>query len=195
MVHVPNFVNLADFEPSVQAGDYFLYFGRLAPEKGLSTLIKASAAAGVRLKVVGTGPDEALLKALAAQLDHPVEFDGYLSGAALHEAIRGARAVVLPSEWYENAPVSVLEAYALGVPVIGADIGGIPEMVRSGETGQIVASADGSALSDVLENFAAAADADVHAMGMAGRAWAGESFSTELHMERVQAVLVQIGLQ
>ena len=65
-----------------------------------------------------------------AETGADVEFLGYLSGAALHEAVRSARAVVLPSEWYENAPMSVLEAYALGKPVIGARIGGIPELIR-----------------------------------------------------------------
>ena len=67
---------------------------------------------------------------LAAEVGADVEFLGFLTGAALHDAIRSARAVVLPSEWYENAPMSVLEAYALGKPVIGARIGGIPELVR-----------------------------------------------------------------
>ena len=60
---------------------------------------------------------------------------GYLSGEALHRLIGQAKALVLPSEWYENAPISVLEAYALETPVIGAKIGGIPEMILEGETG------------------------------------------------------------
>ena len=97
--------------------------------------MRAAKAAGVTLKIAGTGPIEAELHALQAELQGDIEFLGYRSGAALHALIREARAVVLPSEWYENAPMSVLESFALGTPVIGARIGGIPEMVMDGETG------------------------------------------------------------
>ena len=66
LVHVPNWVDAAAFEPRFEPGRHVLYFGRLAPEKGVATLIRASAAAGVPLKLAGTGPEEATLRALAA---------------------------------------------------------------------------------------------------------------------------------
>ena len=194
MVQIPNFVHAEAFEPATAAGSYFLYFGRLAPEKGLVTLIRAAAQARVPLKVVGTGPEQAALEALAGELEHPVEFAGYQTGAALHRYIRDARAVVLPSEWYENAPVSVLEAYALGVPVVGADIGGIPEMIRAGETGSVVPSADVDALAAELARLTAASDADVHELGRTGRAWVQESYSAELHFERLRALFNDLGV-
>ena len=133
MVHIPNFVDAQAFEPGDSAGSYFLYFGRLAPEKGVGTLLEAAVAADVALKLVGTGPEEDNLKATAERLGANVEFCGYQTGADLHRLVREARAVVLPSEWYENGPMSVLESYALGTPVLGADIGGIPEMIRDGD--------------------------------------------------------------
>lgn len=133
--YIPNYVDSTRFEPGYAAGNYFLYFGRLAPEKGIGTLMRAAKAAGVTLKIAGTGPIEGELHALQAELQGDIEFLGYRSGAELHTLIREARAVVLPSEWYENAPMSVLESFALGTPVIGARIGGIPEMVIEGETG------------------------------------------------------------
>jgi glycosyltransferase involved in cell wall biosynthesis len=83
----------------------------------------------VPLKLAGSGPEESALRDLNAELGEVGEFLGFKSGDALHALIRGARAVVLPSQWYENAPMSVLEAFALGKPVIGADIGGIPELI------------------------------------------------------------------
>ena len=74
---------------------------------------------------------------------------GFCSGEALWKQVREARALVLPSEWYENAPMSVLEAYASGTPVIGADIGGIPEMIDA-DTGWVFRSGDAEDLARVL---------------------------------------------
>src|SRR5579863_2465740 len=133
--HIPNFVDLPHFKPSYSAGRPFVYFGRATRQKGVATLIRAVAEASVPLLVAGTGPDLASLQELAASLGADVTFLGHLSGQTLHDIVRSARAVVLPSQGYENAPMSILEAYALGKPVIGARIGGIPELVRESETG------------------------------------------------------------
>ena len=121
------------------------------PEKGVATLVKAAAQARVRLRIIGTGPEEACLRQLAQELGGDVEFTGYLSGSQLHAAISSARAVVLPSEWYENAPISVMEASALARPVIGAKIGGIPELIREDETGFVFRAGNVDALAAVLE--------------------------------------------
>ncbi len=94
------------------------------------------------------------MKALAAEAGGDVTFAGYVSGERLHQLIGEAKALVLPSEWYENAPISILEAYALGVPVIGADIGGIPEMIIESETGMVSRTGDIDDLARVLGDFA-----------------------------------------
>jgi glycosyltransferase involved in cell wall biosynthesis len=186
--YLPNFVDVSRYRPAEAAGDHFLYFGRLAPEKGVATLIRAGHAAGVPVRIVGTGPEEANLRRLAGELGGSVEFFGYLTGEALHEAVRQARAVVLPSEWYENAPMSVLEAYALGVPVIGADIGGIPELIREGETGACYPSGNVEALAEVLTRFQRLPDADVRAMGRAAGELVRSEFSSTLYSERLLAL-------
>ncbi len=138
--HIPNSIDVDAFEASEEPGDAFVYLGRLVPEKGVATLVKAAAKARVRLRIIGTGPEEAALRRLAQDLGGDVEFTGYLSGAELRAAISSARAVVIPSEWYENAPISVMEASALARPIIGANIGGIPELIRQEETGFIFES-------------------------------------------------------
>src|SRR5690606_19560365 len=118
--YIPNFIDATALAPSFAPGRGFVYFGRLAREKGLATLVRAAALAGVPVRILGSGEQEQALRRLAAELDATnVSFEGFVSGSALHAMIRSARAVVLPSEWYENAPMSVLEAYALGRPVIG----------------------------------------------------------------------------
>lgn len=184
-VHIPNFVDVSALEPAGAPGRAFIYVGRLAPEKGLGTFIEAVARAGVQAQIVGTGPEEEALRALAAKTGADVEFLGYRSGDALFDAIRGARAMVLPSEWYENAPMSVLESYALERPVLGADIGGIPELIRDGRTGGIFKSGDVESLAACLRRFDSMPDAEVIRMGREAREWVVADFSAERYRDRV----------
>jgi glycosyltransferase involved in cell wall biosynthesis len=122
-----------------------------------------------------------------------VEFPGYLSGDGLHEAIRRARAVVLPSEWYENAPMSVLEAYARGIPVIGANVGGIPELVTE-QTGTVFRSGDVEALAAALRRFADLPDAAITDMGRAARALVEKEFSRPVYERRLLALYRHLGV-
>jgi glycosyltransferase involved in cell wall biosynthesis len=191
--HIPNFVDIDAHVPSFEAGQDFVYFGRLSREKGLATVVRAAALSGQRVKLVGTGPEEAALRALAAELSAPVEFAGFQTGTALHEHIRGARAVVLASECYENAPLSILEGYALGRPAIGAGIAGIPELVREGETGFVFEVGQPEALAAALSKVAALPDATLSEMGRAGRQWVEGSFGPAHYAQRMQDLYSEIG--
>lgn len=193
-VHVPNFVDCAVHRPNYTPGSAFLYFGRLGPEKGVRTLIEAAAAARVPLWIAGSGPEETMLRQHAAQLGADVTFLGYQSGDALHDCVRRARAVVLPSEWYENAPISVLESYALGKPVIGAAIGGIPELIREGQTGATFASGDAAALAAVLRDFADTPAKRLADMGHVARAWVENCFTAERYIERLMHLYSEFGI-
>lgn len=116
-------------------GDYFLYFGRLSHEKGVELVIDAfKEFSSAKLKVVGTGPIESELKQKAAGFDN-IEFVGFKYGEELHNLIRNAIFVIVPSQWYENNPMTIVEAYSFGTPVIGSDLGGIPEIIKDGATG------------------------------------------------------------
>jgi len=189
-VHIPNYVDATRFEPGYNSEDYFLYFGRLAPEKGVATLMRAAKAARVKLKIVGSGPLEADLHALQGELQGNIEFLGYRSGADLHSLIRDARSMVLPSEWYENAPMSVLESYALGTPVIGARIGGIPEMMNEGETGWSFESGSVDQLTTLLAKLAAAPVSELEQAGRAARDFVTQKFN---RADYVQATLAMYG--
>jgi glycosyltransferase involved in cell wall biosynthesis len=193
ITHVPNYVDIDKYTPVPAAGDYFVFFGRLSREKGLDTLIRSAAKAGARLRIVGTGPDAETLAQLVDTLQADVEFTGYRSGADLHAEVANARAVVLPSEWYENGPISVLEAYALSTPVIGADIGGIPEFIRRGETGDVFETGSVAELADMLGRFQAAPDQAIIDMGRAGRQWVEEDFTPARYRERILSVFAAAG--
>lgn len=139
--------NLADKildVPSRKTDKYFLFFGRLSYEKGVKTLISAFRdMPHSKLKIAGTGPLENELKDYTkANNVTNVEFLGYKSGKELTDLVENAYFIVVPSEWYENNPMTIIEGYSAGVPVIGANIGGIPEIIKEGKTGYLFAPAD-----------------------------------------------------
>ncbi|WP_117192192.1 glycosyltransferase family 4 protein [Rhizobium terrae] len=185
LVHIPNFVDAERFSTDWAEGDYFVFAGRLAPEKGIATLIRAAAKAKQKLVIAGTGEEEAMLKSLAESTGADVTFAGYLSGEKLFQLIGQSRGLVLPSEWYENAPISILEAYALGRPVIGAAIGGIPEMVYEGETGLTAKAGSVEDLAERLADLASRPAAERAAMGLKGRNWVLQEFSRHAYRQRM----------
>lgn len=111
-------------------GNYLLYFGRLGAEKGIDTLLNAISATKEKLKIVGSGEEEEKLKTKAESLKLKVEFLGYKSGEELRLLINGAKAIIMPSIWQENMPLSLLEAMSLGKAVIASRIGGFPEIIE-----------------------------------------------------------------
>jgi glycosyltransferase involved in cell wall biosynthesis len=191
--YVPNFVSADSFEPCYAPGMRFVYFGRLAREKGVATLIRAAAAAKVPLDVIGTGPLEAELRALAEGSD--VRFLGFMTGAKLNAAIASARAVVVPSEVYENAPLAVLEGAALGKPLIVARIGGVPELVVENESSWSFAPGSVAELSATLRRVADMPDADLAAAGMAARRHVEREFSPQRYLERIRTIYSKLGVE
>lgn len=124
------------------AGGHALYVGRLTREKGLLTLLEAwrgpdghPLGARLPLKVAGDGPLLAEVQRRAAGLEG-VEVLGQQSREEVGALIRGARCLIVPSEWYETFGLVVLEAYAAGVPVVASDIGSLSSLVEHGVTGR-----------------------------------------------------------
>jgi glycosyltransferase involved in cell wall biosynthesis len=185
--YIPNFVDAESIEADYEPGDRFTFFGRLSGEKGIGTLIDAAAKAGVRLDIIGTGPDSDALKAKAESLGVDATFPGFVSGQALFDRIRAARAVVLPSEWYENAPISILEAFAAGKPVIGANIGGIPELITE-DRGRSFEAFSSDSLASRLSEFASMPAADIAEMGQKSREYVTANHSRAVYLERCSSV-------
>jgi glycosyltransferase involved in cell wall biosynthesis len=181
--HVPNFVDHETVRSSSPRGNHFVYFGRLSTEKGVDTLLEAAIRAKVELRLIGSGPVESALRKRVEASGAQVRFLGHLTGPSLWENVGGARAAVLPSECYENAPLSILEAYACAVPVIGARIGGIPELVLEGETGSLFESGNVDSLTDELGRYAAMSPAHIDGMGQRAREWVTQRFTPERHIE------------
>jgi glycosyltransferase involved in cell wall biosynthesis len=192
IAYIPNCIDASQFTPWCHEGNYFVYAGRLAPEKGLATLVRAVALSRQRLVVAGSGPDEAALRHLADELGADVIFAGHLDKPALKRLIGEARALVLPSEWYENAPVSVLEAYALGRPVIGTRIGGIPELVIDNETGVLVQPGSVAMLAEALVGVAGLPRTTRNRLGANGRNWVRREFTPDKYRDRTMELYDEV---
>lgn len=187
VVHVPHFVETADKVPEYQDKGYILFIGRLTEEKGVEVLLRAmEQLPHVPCKIVGTGPEEAQLHLLGDRMAH-VSFEGYQSGEALWQFIRGARAVVVPSVWNEVFGLVALEAMAFGKPVIASNIGALPEVVIDRLTGFLVPAGDIHALREAV---ARVAEDPVLAtqMGRAGRALIEREFNAEKHYLRLMEI-------
>lgn len=147
-VAIHNFLDEIPWK-EVEKEDYVLYFGRYSEEKGIRTLIEAAKRLpDVNFIFAGKGP----LEDLVVNVEN-IKNVGFKSGEELENLIRKARVSVYPSEWYENCPFSVMESQLYGTPVIGANIGGIPELIRVGETGLLYKSGDVDALCDAIHEI------------------------------------------
>jgi glycosyltransferase involved in cell wall biosynthesis len=187
-VHVPNFVDEDKMQPSFTPGRAVVYFGRLSAEKGLLTLARAAGIAKVPVRILGDGPLRESLQAEAARSGADMVFKGHLTGQELWSEVKSARACVLPAEGYENAPMSVLESYALGKPVIGADIGGIPELIRHGSIGWIFQSGNEKELATALRRVADLPDSAIEAAGREARATVEKEYSRARYWQRMTAL-------
>lgn len=158
--YVPNFLpdGSKKSNETCNSSDYadcYLFVGRLSYEKGILTLIRAIRGTNRKLVIVGTGPLEGDIKSLisAYNLVDQVTMTGFLASEQVHDLVKGAKGLIVPSEWYENAPISILEALAYGKVVIASNIGGIPEMVHHKKNGFLFKYGDVDDLRDSLTQF------------------------------------------
>lgn len=131
--------------------NYYCYVGRLSHEKGVNTLLEAAKQLPYKLMVIGGGPLSDELKAKANDSKGSIEFVGYKQWDEIKTLVGKARFTVIPSEWYENNPLSVIEAQCLGTPVLGANIGGIPELIDNEVTGMTFESRNVDDLTKKIE--------------------------------------------
>lgn len=169
-----NFVTPSEGSPQPPNERYYLYCGRLSHEKGLGLLCEAFAKRPHdHLKIAGDGPLSETLRNTYSRYAN-IQFLGKLDTVSLQAQIRGAWFTIAPSEWYENNPMSILESFSAGTPVIAAAIGGIPELVHEGRTGLLFKPSSAEELSACLEHASALSiDARMsfaeHAIGLVRR--------------------------
>lgn len=146
LVVMHNFLTAEALEVTEEKEDYVLYFGRYAKEKGIETLLEVcKELPDIPFVFAGSGP----LKEEVAKVSN-IKDVGFYSGDALKNLISKARFSIYPSEWYENCPFSVMESQMYGTPVIGADVGGIPELIQENKTGELFESGKKEQLRDKI---------------------------------------------
>lgn len=143
---------LADVPRVGKGGSEVVFVGRLSPEKGVDVLLRAWSSRRLQypLRIIGDGPMRGLVEQAVRRSDW-IRYSGQLSSDECQEAMGRARVLVLPSVWYEGFPMTVLESYAKGTPVIASRIGSLTELVRENETGWTFPKGDSEALSAIVE--------------------------------------------
>lgn len=187
---VNHFVEMGQSAPSRSGRAGFVFAGRLAPEKGVDTLIRAAALMGgsTLVHIAGDGPERRSLEALAAGVaPERVQFHGRLEKQELQALVGSCIASVVPSRWNENQPMTILESYALQVPAVVTGLGGMPELVEDGVEGLVVPPDEPAALAAALSGLAADPQRAVR-MGALGRERLARQFAPDLHLRRLEAV-------
>ncbi|MCK4547509.1 MAG: glycosyltransferase family 4 protein [Candidatus Eisenbacteria sp.] len=186
---VPHFMELDRFKPTDQDEGFALFAGRLAEEKGLRTLIEAKARLGSGdLRIAGDGPLREEMEATVARRGiSGVRFVGLKTREEVRELASRARCLILPSIWYENFPFAVMEAFALGKPMLASRIGAIPDLVTENEDGLLFRAGDAGDLAEKLGTLLADRELAVR-LGASGRAKAETEWSPQAHWQRLNTV-------
>ena len=188
LVHIPNFINVKNFEPDYEPGDYILFVGRLSQEKGVLTLLKATKGLDIELKIVGDGPlRNEYEKYVRNEGMTNVTFEDYKSGEELKGLYKNSAFAVFPSECYEVFGLIAVEAFAHGKPVIGSNIGAIPEIIINEKTGLLFEPGDYNELREKIKSLLTNPSLIIQ-MGKDARKLVEEEYNTELHYKRLMEV-------
>lgn len=157
----PNFMDISDMHyiPESDRDNYVLYAGRLDETKGIDILLEACGKTKIKVLIAGSGPMEDLVKSrVDTDLKNSAEYLGMLSHEEVVEYMKRAKALVLPTRWYEGFPMSIAESFSVGTPVIGPDMGNVGNIVKDGITGYLFKNGDVNSLTETINIFAKEAD-------------------------------------
>jgi glycosyltransferase involved in cell wall biosynthesis len=135
--------------PVTDKENYYCYVGRLSEEKGVDTLLEAASRLPLPLKIIGDGALSTDFKKQYGNSTH-IEFMGQMTSEQLFPVVQKSRFLTIPSVCYENNPYSVIEALCMGTPILGANIGGIPELIDTGVNGELFSPGDVNGLQSKL---------------------------------------------
>jgi glycosyltransferase involved in cell wall biosynthesis len=189
-----NFIDLSKCSPNFSHDNYYLYFGRLSREKGVMTLLRAwRNFPDLRLRIVGTGDIEKDAKQYIEEHQMSnVELVGFLNGDALFDVVKRSKFIFVPSECYENNPMTIIEGFALGKPVIGARIGGIPELIQEDFNGYLFESGDVTGLTNTIKKAESVSEDAYVRLGENARVFAEENFNETKHYSKLLEIYEEL---
>lgn len=172
-------------------GKYVAYVGRLSEEKGLRVLLAAAEITpDITYKIVGAGPEEKYLQTIIAERAlSNVQLVGFKQGKELQSIVADARLLVAPSIWYENYPLSILEAKAVGKVIIGSEIGGIPELLPND---LLVRPNDPKVLAKAISEWYEKKNTDLVEKGMVLQKETLRENDENLHLQKIIDVYNQV---
>jgi len=185
--HVDNPVDAEDLGPKAQAGQEFLFVGRLSPEKGVVHFLAAARRAGIVPLIAGDGPQMADLAAAYPE----ARFLGWQSPAQVRNLMRQARALVFPSVWMEGQPLTVREALAVGTPVIVSDACAGREAIENGTNGLWFRSADEADLARAITQLSDQVTADRMTSAAYARYWS-DPLTLARHVRHLETIYAQL---
>ena len=189
-----NFVNLNEYDISREDKGYAFYFGRLSKEKGILNLLEAfRRLEDGMLYIAGEGPERKKIEEIIERdkLQERVKLLGFLNSNKIKEYVANARFIVVPSIWYENCPYSVMETLAIGKPVIGAKIAGIPELVKDEQNGLLYNYNDVDELSRKMSRLYKNVDL-TEKLGDNAKKMAQKLYSKEIYYNKVNQIYTKI---
>lgn len=189
IIHIPNFVCLDNRETKYEFSSYIVYIGRLVKEKGLITLIQAmKKITNVKLLIIGEGEHRKELEYLVDKEGiNNIEFKGYISEENIKTAVKNAMFLVVPSEWYEVFGIVIIESFSMAKPVIGANIGGIPELIDDNVNGLLFKPGDAGDLAEKIIYLSDNKD-KLREFGENARRKVLESYNQDIHYEKILKV-------
>ena len=180
--------------------NYLLYFGRLSKEKGIDILIKAMALvnSNIKLKIVGDGSEKENLKKMAEKLkiNSQIQFLDHKNQNELKKIIKNSLTVIVPSQWYENCPLSILEAFSFGKSVVASNLGGISELVEEEKTGFLFEPGNAKDLAEKI-NLLLASEGDttscrlqdkLNLMGKFAQEEIEKKYNPEIHYQKLMEI-------
>jgi glycosyltransferase involved in cell wall biosynthesis len=196
-IHLINYpVSVPPGTPNVERGDFIVYVGRISYEKGLDTLIRAyqKISPDADLILIGRNYDgerERLKKLILPEFSTRIRFLGFIEGEELSRWIAGALFTVVPSRWYDNAPISIYESFIHETPVVASSIGGIPEQVEDYVSGRLFTPDSENELKDALTWMLSDRER-LKEMGRAGKEFVASQCNLEDHATRLLSLFESV---
>lgn len=181
--------NLSKITPKYEKGKYLFFYGRITEEKGITTLIETMKhLPHLQLRIAGTGQ---LLNHLKALNLKNVIFLGFKSGEELFNELRNSSFVIVPSECEENNPLTIIESYAHGKPVIGSRIGGIPEIIND-NTGFLFETSNKESLIKAINRAMNISNEEYYEMSVNARKFAETHFDANNHYYKLTSIYQEV---